>query len=179
MSGFYIEDCECNSDESQECEFKCVCETRRKELKPNRTMLKCGNSGSLVLPANTRADTRFTLTTVNVNIKDLKKPCIKLEFTSDIATTDAALILEFHIFKQCKNMTPFPIGPIWTFSRSLAITDSNTFSFHVCDCDICDDECCTYSVVIRVASIVTVGVTTINNALLSAFIVENDCNACK
>jgi len=182
MSDCYIQDRECNSDEFQECElhFNCMCETHQKNLEPNRTMLKCGNSGSLVLPVNTTAGARFTITTVNVNVKDFKKPCIKLEFTSEIATTDAALILEFHIFKRCKNIvTPFPIGPIWTFSRSLAITDSDTFSFFVCDCDICDDECCTYSVVIRVASTVTVGVTSINHASLSALIVDNDCNVCK
>lgn len=180
MSDFYIEDCECNSDESQECEFKCVCETRQKNLRPNRTMLRCGNSGSLTLPVNTSAGARFTLTTVSVNVKDLKKPCINLEFTSDIATTAAVLILDFQIFKQCKGIvTPIPIGPIWTFSRPLAITASNTFSFRICDCDICNDECCIYSVVARVASTVTVGVTTINHASLSAFIVDNDCNVCK
>ncbi|WP_312430224.1 DUF4489 domain-containing protein [Lacrimispora sp.] len=182
MSDFYIEDRECNSDESQECErsFELVCETRQKKLKPNRAMLRCGNSGALVLPVNTTAGARFTLTTVSVNVKDFKKPCIKLEFTSDIATTAAFLILDFQVFKQCKDIaTPIPIGPIWTFSRSLAITDSDIFSFFVCDCDICDDECCTYSVVTRVASTVTVGVTSINHASLSAFIVDNDCNACK
>ncbi|WP_092251122.1 DUF4489 domain-containing protein [Lacrimispora sphenoides] len=143
-------------------------------------MLRCGNSGSLVLPVNTRAGARFTLTTVSVNVKGFKKPCIKLEFTSDIATRVAALTLDFQIFKQCKGMaTPIPIGPVWTFSRLSTITDSNTFSFFICDCDICDDECCTYSVVTRVASTVTVGVTSVNHASLSAFIVDNDCNACK
>ncbi|MDR7811019.1 DUF4489 domain-containing protein [Lacrimispora sp.] len=181
MSDCYIQDRECNSDEFQECElhFNCMCETHQKNLEPNRTMLKCGNSGSLVLPVNTTAGARFTITTVNVNVKDFKKPCIKLEFTSDIATRVAALTLDFQVFKQCKGMvTPIPIGPVWTFSRLSTITDSNTFSFLVCDCDICNDECCTYSVVVRVASTVTVGVTTINNALISAFIVDNT-NTCK
>ncbi|WP_313583669.1 DUF4489 domain-containing protein [Lacrimispora sp.] len=179
MSDFYIEDCECNSDEYQECEqhFECVCETRQKIIKPNSTILKCGNSGALVLPANTVAGTSFTLTTVSVNSKDLKKPCINLEFTSNISNRDSGLTLDFQIFKQCNGRaTPIPIGPVWVFSRPSGILNSNTFSFFVCDCDICDDECCVYSVVARVASIVT-GITLINHATLSAFIVVNDCKA--
>lgn len=59
------------------------------------------------------------------------------------------------------------------FSRLVAITDSNTFTFFVCDCDICDEECCTYSVVATVAGVATVGVTAINNATLSAIVVDN------
>jgi len=180
MSDFYIGDCECNGDESQECErlIKYVCETGQKKIKPNRTMLKCSNLGSLVLPANTIAGTSFTLITVSVNAKDLKKPCINLEFTSNISNIDAGLTLDFQIFKQCNGRTtPIPIGPVWVFSRPSGILNSNAFSFFVCDCDICDDECCVYSVVARVATIVT-GVTLINHALLSVFIVDNDCDAC-
>lgn len=182
MSDFYIEDNDCNSEESEECEryFVFECETQQKKLKPNRAMLKCGNSGSLVLPAQTSAGTSFTLTTVSVNVKDFKKPCIRLDFTSDIVTSGAALTLDFQIFKQCKGTAvPIPIGSVWTFSRLLAITASNTFSFFVCDCDICDDECCVYSVVARVVGLELTGFTTINNASLSAFIEDSDCNSCK
>jgi len=67
------------------------------------------------------------------------------------------------------------LKPIWTFSRLVAITDANTFTFFVCDCDLCNDDCCTYSVVATVAGVATVGVTAINNATLAAIIVDNDC----
>lgn len=40
---------------------------------------------------------------------------------------------------------------------------------------MCNDDCCTYSVVATVAGVATVGVTAINNATLAAIIVDNDC----
>ena len=182
MSDFYNRDCECDCDEFQECEqyFECICDTHQKRLKPNSTILKCGNSGSVVIPVGTVAGTRFTLSTISINARDFRKPCINLEFTSNIVTTAAALELNFQIFKICKGQVrPIPIGPPWTFSRLVAITDINAFSFIACDCecDSCDEGCCIYSAVVTVTSIATVGFTSINNASLSAIIVDNakDC----
>lgn len=162
-----------------ECECKCCCECERpKYLAPNRTLLKCGCPGAVTLPLATIAGTNFTVATVNVDTRGFRKPCIKFEFASNIVTTAAILTLNLQLFKQCKNqLVPIPVGPVWTFSRLVAITDSNTFTFFVCDCDICDEECCTYSVVATVAGVATVGVTAINNATLSAIVVDNTCNA--
>ena len=109
-----------------------------------------------------------------MDTKGFRKPCIKFEFASNIVTTAAVLSLNFQIFKQCKNqLVPIPVGPVWTFSRLVAVTASDSFSFFVCDCDICDTECCTYSVVATVAGVATVGVTSINNATLGAIVVDN------
>jgi len=139
-------------------------------------MLKCGGLGVLVIPSTAIVGSSFTLTTLSLNVKDFKYPCIKFEFASNIVTTGAIRILHFQIFKQCRgSMNPFPIGPVWIFSSLIAITQSDTFSFHACDCDICDDECCVYSVIVTVAGIVqeeTPGNTNINNASLSAVIVD-------
>lgn len=147
--------------------------------KDTEVLLKCGNPGSVTLPLATAAGTAFTLSNVTLNTAHLCNPCIKFEFASNIVTTAALLTLNFQIFKQCRNQfTPVPIGPIWTFSRAVAITDANTFSFIVCDCDLCPEECCTYSVVATVAGVATVGVTSINNATLSALVVENNCHCC-
>lgn len=161
-----------------ECECKCCCECERpKLLAPNRTLLKCGCPGAVTLPLATIAGTNFTVATVNVDTRGFRKPCIKFEFASNIVTTAAILTLNLQLFKQCKNqLVPIPVGPVWTFSRLVAITDSNTFTFFVCDCDICDEECCTYSVVATVAGVATVGVTAINNATLSAIVVDNTCS---
>lgn len=172
--------CECDCDECQDygcnCNCNCTFDRPKKYLKPNRTMLKCGNTGSVTLPVATIAGATFTVATVNVDTRSLRNPCIKFEFASNIVTTAAVITLNFQIFKQCKGqLTPIPVGSVWTFARLVAITDSNTFSFYVCDCDICDDDCCTYSVVATVAGVATVGVTAINNASLSAIIVDNDC----
>lgn len=171
--------CDCEQCEPNECEFecKCICECERpRHLAPNRTALKCGCPGAVTLPLATVAGTNFTVANVTVDTKGFRKPCIKFEFASNIVTTAGVLTLNLQIFKQCKNqLVPIPVGPVWTFSRLVAVTESNTFSFFVCDCDICEPECCTYSVVATVAGIATVGVTAINNATLSAIIVDKSC----
>ena len=111
--------------------------------------------------------------------KGFRKPCIKFEFASNIVTTASVLTLNLQIFKQCKNqLVPIPVGPVWTFSRLVAVTESNAFTFFVCDCDICEEECCNYSVVATVVGVATVGVTSINNATLSAIVIDNGCG-CK
>lgn len=160
------------------CEPEYCCDKRKCTIRPNRTTLKCGTPGAVTLPLATLAGTTFNLANINVDTKNFSKPCIQFMFSSNIVTTAAILTLNFRIFKQCKNqLVPVPIGPVWTFSRLLAVTDSNTFSFNVCDCDNCDDECCNYSVVATVVGVATVGVTAINNASLSAIVVDNPVDA--
>jgi hypothetical protein len=170
--------CDCNKGHEYECKCSCRFEQKPKALKPNRTCLKCGIPGSVTIPLATLAGTSFTVATVNVDTKRMNHPCIKFEFASNIVTTAAVITINFQIFKQCKNqLVPIPIGSIWTFSRLVAITDSNTFSFFVCDCDTTCDDCCSYSVVATIAGIATVGVTSINNASLAAIVVDDaQCN---
>ena len=173
MSDMNYNNCECDQRESCDCDCKCYCECERcRTLAPNRTTLKCGCPGAVTLPLATVAGTNFTVATVTVDTKGFRKPCIKFEFASNIITTAAVLSLNFQIFKQCKNQL-VPVGPVWTFSRLVAVTESDSFTFFVCDCDICDAECCTYSVVATVAGVATVGVTSVNNATLSAIVVDN------
>lgn len=174
--------CEYGSDEFRESErcFICTRDNSQEKLKSNRTMLKCGGLGVLVIPSTAIVGSSFTLTTLSLNVKDFKYPCIKFEFASNILATGATRILHFQLFKQCRgSVNSFPIGPVWSFSSLIALND--TFSFHACDCDICDDECCVYSVIVTVAGIVpdddnddeTPGNTNINNASLSAVIVDS------
>ncbi|MEY8357146.1 DUF4489 domain-containing protein [Lachnospiraceae bacterium 54-53] len=165
--------------QKKDCNCSCICERPRKRPKPNRATLKCGcQGGGVTLPEATVASAAFILTTLNVDTKSYRRPCVKFNFASNIVTTAAVITLNFQIFKQCKGqLTPVPVGPVWTFSRLVAVTESNSFSFFVCDCDICNDECCLYSVVATVVGIEptidqTLGDTAINNAFLSAIIVE-------
>lgn len=169
---------ECEQNETYECACRSCCDCEKtRPLSPNRTVLKCGTPGAATLPVATVAGTNFTVATVTVDTRGFRKPCIKFEFASNIVTTAAVLTLNLRIFKQCKNqLVPIPVGPSWTFSRLVAITSSDSFSFFVCDCDLCDAECCTYSVVATVVGVATVGVTAINNATLSALVVDNTCN---
>lgn len=175
MNDTNCNNCDCN--DTFECDCRCCCECEKvRPLSPNRTALKCGCPGAVTLPLATIAGTSFTVANVTVDTKGFRKPCIKFEFASNIVTTGAVITLNFQIFKQCKNqLVPIPVGPVWTFSRLVAITDSNTFSFFVCDCDICDTDCCNYSVVATVAGVASIGVTSINNATLAAIIVDNAC----
>ena len=161
-------------DDNCGCEPDYCCEKSKCTLRPNRTMLKCGTTGAVNLPLATLAGTTFNLSNVNVDTKNFKKPCIRFDFASNIVTTAAILSLNFQIFKQCKNqLVPIPVGPAWNYSRLVAVTESNTFTFFVCDCDICDEGCCNYSVVATVVGVATIGVTAISNATISALVVDN------
>ncbi len=164
--------CDCDYYEEDYC-----CEEKCCHDKGTRALVKCGSPSSASLPLGTLAGATFNVGTLTLDTRKFKNPCIKFDFSSNISTTAAVLTLNFQIFKQCKNQfNPTPVGAIWTFSRLVAVTDSNTFSFVVCDCDGCNDDCCTYTVVATVAGVATVGVTAINNATLSATVVDSNCD---
>ena len=174
--------CECDCGEEIQdcnCHCSCTCERPKKYLKPNRTALKCGSQSGVTIPAATATGAAFTLATISVDTKSYQRPCIRFDFAGNIITTAAVITLNFQIFKQCKGrFTPIPVGPVWTFSRLVAVTESDSFNFFVCDCDICDDECCVYSVAATVAGIApevteTIGDTVISNTSLSVIIADN------
>ena len=134
-----------------------------------QAIVKCGCPSSTTLPAATIAGTTFTLASLTLDTSRLENPCVKLEFASNLVATIAFTgTLSFQVLKLCKGqLTPVPVGPAWTFDL-VALLSSSTFSFFVCDCDSCFDECCTYTVVATVTSAVTVGTLAINNATLGA-----------
>lgn len=169
-------ECDCEYDDCQDCTCNCYCDCPPKHLKPNRTILKCGNVGGVTIPAGTAAGAFYTLTSVTVDTKFIKRPNIKFEFASNIVTNGSVIDLNFQLYRQCNNqVSPIPVGPIWTFSRTVAVAESDSFSFFTCDCDFCHDDCCTYSVRATVSGVVTVGVTAVNNASLAAIVVEDSC----
>ena len=145
----------------------------------NGLTMKCGSFGSVTIPAGTEAGATFPLANLNVNGDGYRKPCVRMEFQSNILNTAATVTLNFQVFKQCKyQFAPVPVGPIWTYSRApSAEEEANAFAFAVCDCDHCDCGCCNYSVVATVAgTAATAGTTTLNNSMLMATIVEtSDC----
>lgn len=171
MSKYYYrdDDCEpCNKGHFDPCD--------KKKEKFCPTIIKCSSPGSVTLPPATVAGTTFTLTSLTLNTRELEDPCIKLEFASNLVATVAFTgTVNFQIFRQCNNqITPVPIGPIYTFSL-VALLSSQTFSFFVCDCNSCFNECCTYTVVATVTSAVTVGTLAINNATLGAIATCGSC----
>jgi hypothetical protein len=140
-----------------------------KEKKDCQAIVKCGCPSSTTIPVATVAGTSFTLASLTLDTSRLENPCVKLEFASNLVATVAFTgTLSFQVLKLCKGqLTPVPVGPAWTFDL-VALLSSSTFSFFVCDCDSCFDECCTYTVVATVTSAVTVGTLAINNATLGA-----------
>ncbi|SCJ77389.1 Uncharacterised protein [uncultured Eubacterium sp.] len=164
------------NEENQECkESKYCCEEKKCVLSPNRTFLKCSAPLTTNIPMATDADTTFNLANLNIDTSKFHDPCIKFEFASNILTSAGSLTFNFQIFKQCKyQATDFPIGPVWTFSRlASSVGENDVFTFPVCDCDVCEDECCNYSVIATIESLETQGDIVINNATLSALVIDN------
>jgi len=144
----------------------------RKEIKEDKhcpTIIKCGTPSSTTVPAATVAGTTFTVSSVTLDNSCLCNPTTKLEFASNLVAPVAFTgTINFQVFKLCRGQfTPVPVGPAWT-----------TFSFFVCDCDSCFDDCCTYTVVATVTSAVTVGTLNINNATLGAISTCGRNNCC-
>ena len=140
--------------------------------------IKCRTYGSVTIPAGSEVGTVFPLVNLNVDTQGYKKPCVKVEFLSNILTDTATATLNFQVFRQCNGqLTPVPAGSVWTFSRTVATDEeANFFGFAVCDCDDCHCGCCNYSVTATVVGAATTGTVTINNATLIATVVEDaDC----
>ena len=171
----YLTTCGC----SQPHEHQVGTRDAERTLAEGRVLLKCGTPGTVTIPADTEAGTSFNLANLNVDAGRYKRPCIRLAFQTNILTSPATVTLNFQVFKQCKGQyTPTPVGPIWTFSRvASTIDEANAFQFAVCDCDTCDHGCCNYSVVaVTAGTVPTVGTTILNNASLTAAVVEAaDC----
>ena len=136
--------------------------------------LKCRTYGAVTIPAETEVGTVFSVVNLNVDTNGYKKPCIKVEFLSNILTATATATLNFQVLRQCNGqLTPVPAGAGWTFSRAVATADeANSFGFAICDCDNCNCGCCNYSVVATVVGAATTGTVTINNATLIATVAE-------
>ena len=152
----------------------------RKEEEKCPTIVKCGCPSSVTLPPATIVGTQFTLASLTLDTSCICDPSIRLDFTSNfVATVAFTGTLNIQVFKQCKgDLVARPIGPVWNYNL-VALLQSTTFSFFVCDSDSCDNECCTYTVVATVA-LLTVGTLSINNATLSAIATcKNSCNRCK
>ena len=140
--------------------------------------IKCRTYGALTIPAETEVGTAFGLVNLNVDTRGYKKPCVKVEFLSNILTDTATVTLNFQVSRQCNGqLTPVPVSAAWTFSRAVATAnEANSFGFALCDCDNCNCGCCNYSVVATVVGADTTGTVTVNNATLIATVVEDaDC----
>lgn len=157
-----------------ECEYCCDdCCCEKKQKKSNATALRCGSPGFVAFPNLTGVDITRTIAALQIDTSGFEHPCILLSFTANIVTGVIGSY-RFQIFKECSDqMTLIPVGGIYEYSRSVAATVSDPFSFNVCDCgcDSCMNGCCTYLVV------VTTNVSPlIGGATLSAIVTDNGCD---
>ena len=162
----YVTTCECGAANAA---------GRAVSKRADGVQIKCRTYGTTTIPADTEVGTVFPLVNVNVDNRGYKKPCVKVEFLSNILTDTATATLNFQVLRQCDGqLTPVPASSIWTFSRTVATdAQANSFGFAFCDCDNCNCGCCNYSVVATVVGAETTGTVTINNATVIATVVED------
>ena len=177
------DDC-CKRDHDDCCKGHhddCDCK-KNKKFCP--TILKCGCPGSAVIQGPLVVGTTSppaTVSSVSVDTSRLCDPCVKLEFASvvSIPLLVTAATITFQVFKICGNqLQRIPVGPQWTFSRLIGVGSSDTFTFFVCDCGSCNDDCCTYVVEAVATSLIGVGAVSISNATLSAIATCSTSNCC-
>ncbi|MCR1950893.1 DUF4489 domain-containing protein [Clostridium sp. DSM 100503] len=147
------------------------------------TIIKCSCPSSSTLPIGALVGTSFTLASLTLDTSCLCDPIVKLEFASNIVTPIAAIgAFSVRVFKQCRGqMTPVPIGPEWIFSLGgieIGVAGASTFSFFICDNNLCSNDCCIYTVVATVTTVIALGTININNATLGAIATCNSIN-CK
>ncbi|WP_346898742.1 DUF4489 domain-containing protein [Clostridium sp. UBA7503] len=111
--------------------------------------LKCGEPGQVVLPGSL-VGTTATVATITIDTSKFCNPCTKLEFTSNLIGIGFSGTLIFQLFKFCDNQQPLPIGGPFSFTVATPSLIARTFTFFVCDCDSCLNECCTYAVIVTV-----------------------------
>jgi hypothetical protein len=132
----------------------------------------------VVLPDATLSGTTVTATVITADTSKFCNPCTKLEFTSNIIGTAFAVTLNFQVFKTCNNQRPIPIGSRFSFVVPVAALFANMFTFFVCDCDSCLNECCTYTVMVTVGGARITGNVGIFAARLIAITVDNPEQCC-
>lgn len=147
------------------------------------TIIKCSCPTSTILPIGALVGTTFTLASLTLDTSCLCDPIVKLEFASNIVTPIAAIgAFSVRVFKQCRGqITPVSIGSEWLFSVGeieIGVEGASTLSFFICDNNLCSDDCCTYTVVATVTTIIALGTININNATLGAIATCNS-NKCK
>lgn len=162
-------------DAKQECKGCGMClEEENCMLQPDRVLLKCGTPLTTTIPETAETGDTFPVASLNLDTDKFRAPCIRFTFAGNLLTAPGTVTLHFQIFRQCKyQAAAFPVGPVWTFSRlGTTAEESNLISFAVCDCDVCEDECCNYSVVATVETLDVPDSIVINNAALTVLVVD-------
>lgn len=139
-------------------------------------VLSCGSGSAGPLPITDLAGASivnpYSVASVTLNTKGLKKPSVLITFTGMISVPLGALpSLTFRVRKACNGASQ-AIGGSFSYSSAIDALHSDAFSFQICDCGECCD-CVTYTVEISNATLAQVGTTV--SGTVSAIAVENGC----
>ena len=141
--------------------------------KSGNCSLKHSDTGGIILPENTDKNSTYIITSINLDTSSYKIFSINFSFSCSISTAKAQMHLKFQLLKQERyQLSSFPVGSSFVYSRTADSTETNTFSLTAWDLDSMSCKCCTYYILAEVMSFPTVGVTTITNPILSAYIIE-------
>jgi hypothetical protein len=169
---------------SSKTNFKDNYENSNKRSDSCGQILKCGEVGQALLFSGASIGTSVPAATITLDTSKFCNPCIIFEFASNIIGTLFQGTLNFQLYKSCNNQLPIPIGPQFSFTQPIPAVFADMFTFFVCDCDSCSNECCTYSIVVSTGgSTPIIGNVGIFAARLAAIIADNpkhddDCYPC-
>lgn len=152
----------------------------RPNLEQHPTILKCGTPQSTLFPGRILENitTTETVASVTVNTSCFCKPCILLEYVSNIIIpiNTSIFSMSFQVFKYCSNQfKPIPVGPQLNFQGPRG---THNFSFSICDRNPCVNECCTYTVQVTGIIFGSGGPVIVENSTLSAIVVDNINEKC-
>ncbi len=152
----------------------CLSDDCQEQYEKHKFLIKCSSSNNLIIPAGITAGTTYIVASLDLDLVNFCNPSVNLEFSSNILALISFVEIDFQIFRQCKDdMSPTAVSPVWTFNSLTPGSNSITFTFLTCDCDQNHCGCCTYTVLATITSSVETNPTTINNAMLDAFVLEN------
>ncbi len=137
-------------------------------------ILKCGEVGQALLFNGVSIGTSVPAANITIDTSKFCNPCILFEFTSNIIGTLFQGTLNFQLYRSCNNQLPIPVGPQFTFTQSIPAIFGKMFTFFVCDCNLCSNECYNYSIVVSAGgSAAVIGNVGIFAARLAAIIEDN------
>lgn len=168
------------------CDHRKCCKQKKCCDSPlgGKAILKCGRGAVGPLPkiddgkifGGTNA---IHVGSVTIDTRNLCNPTVLLNFNiilTNLSGEEEDFTLTFTVVKCCKGCTQ-PVGESFTFADELEKGVSRSFTFQICDCTNCCDDCTTYTLQITSATLEKAGLSV--KADISALAVENDCcNSC-
>ena len=106
---------------SSKANFKDDYENSNKNSDSCGQILKCGEVSQALLFNAASVGTSVPAATITLDTSKLCNPCIIFEFTSNIIGTLFQGTLNFQLYRSCNNQLPIPIGPQFSFTRSIPV----------------------------------------------------------